>query len=168
MSTKSPVTHLYSAFCAVTLIFIVILMAGCLQNSAPAGTHVNVTPKGSGPIQAHYSPGEITRINATAIEQANASLNTIAAIPPGQRTFDNTLLAFDRVTTDYLDAVQPLILMGYVYPDTGISAEGMATDQATSIFITGTYSHRDLYDAMKGQVPRTTEESRLYLSLIHI
>jgi thimet oligopeptidase len=137
-------------------------MAGCLQNSAPAGSHVNISPEGAGPIQAHYSPGEITRINSTAIQQANASLNAIAAIPPGQRTFDNTLLAFDRVVTDYLDTVQPLILMGYVYPDPEISAEGMASDQATSIFFTTTYSRRDLYDAMKGQVPRTTEESRLY------
>ncbi len=162
MSEKSPITRLYSAFCTVALIFIVIMMAGCLQNSAPAVTQVNVTPKGAGPIQAHYSPGEITSAGAAAEQQANASLNAIAAIPPGQRTYDNTLLAFDRVTTDYLDTVQPLILMGYVYPDPGISAEGMATDQATNIFFSNTYSRRDLYDAMKGQTPRTLDESRLY------
>lgn len=162
MPAKPPVILLYSLVPVVALLVIIILVAGCLQNSAPTIPPVNVTPNSVGPIQAHYAPGEITRINTTAIEQVNASLNRIAAIPPGQRTFENTLLAFDGVTTDYMDTVQPLILMGYVYPDPGISAEGMATEQATSIFLTDMYTRRDLYNAMKGQVPRNTDESRLY------
>lgn len=162
MPAKPPVILLYSLVPVVALLVIIILVAGCLQNSAPTIPPVNVTPNSAGPIQAHYAPGEITRINTTAIEQVNASLNRIAAIPPGQRTFENTLLAFDGVTTDYMDTVQPLILMGYVYPDPGISAEGMATEQATSIFLTDMYTRRDLYNAMKGQVPRNTDESRLY------
>ena len=162
MPAKPPVMLLYSLVPVVALLVIIILVAGCLQNSAPTIPPVNVTPNSVGPIQAHYAPGEITRINTTAIEQVNASLNRIAAIPPGQRTFENTLLAFDGVTTDYMDTVQPLILMGYVYPDPGISAEGMATEQATSIFLTDMYTRRDLYNAMKGQVPRNTDESRLY------
>jgi len=162
MPAKPPVILLYSLVPVVALLVIIILVAGCLQNSAPTIPPVNVTPNSVGPIQAHYAPGEITRINTTAIEQVNASLNRIAAISPGQRTFENTLLAFDGVTTDYMDTVQPLILMGYVYPDPGISAEGMATEQATSIFLTDMYTRRDLYNAMKGQVPRNTDESRLY------
>lgn len=162
MPAKPPVMLLYSLVPVVALLVIIILVAGCLQNSAPTIPPVNVTPNSVGPIQAHYAPGEITRINTTAIEQVNASLNRIAAISPGQRTFENTLLAFDGVTTDYMDTVQPLILMGYVYPDPGISAEGMATEQATSIFLTDMYTRRDLYNAMKGQVPRNTDESRLY------
>ena len=162
MFGKSPMAPLYSAVCAFILVFIIILMAGCLQNGPPAGPNVSVSQKVTGPVQVRYSPGEITRQNAAAEQQANASLNAIAALPPEQRTFNSTLLAFDRVISDYDDAVQPLNLMGYVSPDPAIAAEGVASEQAANVFITNTYSRRDLYDAMKGQVPRNSDESRLY------
>ena len=163
MFAKSPVAHLYSAVCAFVLVFIIILMAGCLQNGPPAGPNVTVSQKETGPIQVTvFSRGNYPAESTAAEQQANASLNAIAALPPGQRTFNTTLLAFDRVITDYDDAVQPLNLMGYVYPDPAIAAEGVASEQAANVFLTNTYSRRDLYDAMKGQVPGTADESRLY------
>jgi thimet oligopeptidase len=162
MTAKSPVAHLYSAVCAFVLVFFMVLMAGCLQNGPPAGPNVTVSQNGTGPIQVRYSPGEITRESTVAEQQANASLNAIVAIPPGQRTFKTTVLAFDRVITDYQDTVAPFTLMGYVYPDPAIAAEGVASEQASNIFITNTYSRRDLYDAINGQFPGTDEESQLY------
>ncbi|MEI7432793.1 MAG: M3 family metallopeptidase [Methanomicrobiales archaeon] len=153
---------LYSAVYTFVLIFIIILMAGCLQNGPPSGPNVSVSQKETGPIQARYSPGEIARESSAAEQRANASLNAIAALKPGERTVSTTLVAFDSAITDYNDAVAPLNLMGYVYPDPGIAAEGVASEQAANIFLTSTYSRRDLYDAMKGQAPRTSEESRLY------
>ena len=114
------------------------------------------------PIQTHYSPGEIPRLNNGAEETARASLGAIVEIPPEERTFDNTLLAFDEVMTDYADAVSPLILMGNVYPDPQVAAEGMACEESASVFSTSVYTRRDLYDAFRKQTPRTPEESRLY------
>jgi thimet oligopeptidase len=141
------------------------MAAGCLQNAPSdktAGLPPPVPESGTGLIKAQYSPGEIIRLCAAAELDTNVSLNIIAAIPPGQRTMDNTLLAFDRVRTDYSDVVNPLVLMGNVNPDAVIAAEGMACRESSAIFNSATGSRRDLYDAMKNQTPRNSEESRLY------
>ena len=114
------------------------------------------------PIQTHYSPGEITHLSEAAEETATASLNAIAAIPEEERTFDTTVIAFDRIMTDYSDAVCPLSLMGNVYPEAEIAAEGIACEESASVFATRVYTRRDLYDALRDETPRTPEESRLY------
>lgn len=114
------------------------------------------------PIRAQYSPGEIPGLSAQAEQTATTALNVLAAIPAPDRTVDNTLLAFDRIMTDFSDTTQQLILMGYVYPDPIVAAEGMAVEASSQIFINGVNTRRDLYDVIKGQEPRTPGEARLY------
>jgi len=52
--------------------------------------------------------------------------------------------------------------MGYVYPDPNVAAEGMALEESSAIFLNDIYTRRSLYNALKGQTPRTSQESRLY------
>lgn len=118
-------------------------------------------PVRKSPIQTHYSPGEITALSEAAEQTAAAFLDEIAALPEDERTFDTTVRAFDRIMTDYADAVCPLSLMGNVYPETGIAAEGIACEESASVFATRVYTRRDLYDALREQSPRTPEETRL-------
>jgi len=151
-------------FGALLLIAISLMTAGCLQDTHQEGP-VSV-PGPDSPIQTHYAPGEIPRLSAAAEETANASLNAIVEISPEKRTFDNTVLAFDRVMADYSDAVGPLTLMGYVYPDAAIAAEGMACEESAAAFVTAVSTRRDLYDALRDQTPHTPEEARLYNVII--
>jgi thimet oligopeptidase len=148
----------------VALLLIFVLAAGCLQN-APQGTSVP-TPTATPAIEAHlvqgqYSPGEITALCTAAQQETNASLNAIAAIPPDERTFDNTVLAFDQTIADYTDRTWPLVAIGSIYPDASIAAEGMACRESCGIFGSTIYTRRDLYNAMKGQEPRSADEARL-------
>lgn len=113
-------------------------------------------------IRAHYEPGEITRLSQEAEEKVNSSLNAIAAIPPQQRTTDNTLIAYSDVISDYRDAVGPLVIMGMVSPDPATAAEGMAVRESSAAFVTSVTTRRDLYDAMKDAQPRSPDEARLY------
>lgn len=166
-ATQRQRNYFYSA-CAV-LIIIAAATSGCLQDAPPdttAGLPPPVTASGAGLIKAQYSPGEIIRLCAAAELNTNASLNAIAAIPAGQRTLDNTLLAFDTAITDYSDAIYPLTLMGDVSPDPQVAAEGVAASQSASAFLNAVYSRRDLYDAIRGQVPRTPDETRLSTNTI--
>lgn len=138
-----------------------VTVPGCLQQtpaSAPPGKE-SATPS---PIQTRYAPGDIPRLSADAEQKANASFNAIAALPPAARTFDNTVLAYDSAMTSYTDALYPLILMGYVYPDPQVAAEGMAAEASATIFLNDVTTRRGLYDALSGQVPRKPAESRLY------
>ncbi|MBN2735242.1 MAG: Zn-dependent oligopeptidase [Methanomicrobiaceae archaeon] len=114
------------------------------------------------PIQTHYSPGEITELNKAAEEAASAALSAIAKIPPGEQTFENTFIAFDRIMTDYSDSVRPLVLMGSVYPDEKIAAEGMSCEESLSVFNTCVFTRRDLYEVLKKQTPKNPGESRLH------
>ena len=158
-SNKFP-GHSFSYIIILTVIF--LMTAGCLQNRGdeePAGAEL---PEENTPIQTDYSHGEITRLAEEAERAADASLNAIAGIPPERRNFDNTVLAFDRTMTDYSDAISPLTLMGYVHPDAEIASEGTSCEESAYTFETGVYTRRNLYDALKEQVPRSSEEARLY------
>jgi len=64
--------------------------------------------------------------------------------------------------TDYADATFTPSLMGYVFPDPVIANEGMEAEESTTIFSDSVYSRKDLYEVLKSQVPRNTDESRLY------
>jgi len=113
------------------------------------------------PIRAAYRPGEITALCDAAIATATKALDRIAALPEEARTTDSTLLAFESAMADYGDAVLTVTLMGYVYPDKDVAAEGSAAEEKAGKFSVGIYTRRDLYDAIKTAVPRTKEEERL-------
>ena len=118
-------------------------------------------PTQSSPIKSHYRPGEITALCDAAIVTANASLDRLASLPPDERSLDTTLLAFETAMADFNDTAQPLILMGYVYPDLAIAAESSACEEKAGIFVVGVFTRRDLYDAINTNAPRTPEEARL-------
>nr|WP_321507494.1 M3 family metallopeptidase [uncultured Methanoregula sp.] len=161
--------HPYLYATCAALLLTAAAFAGCLQHQAsppPAGPLPESPVNATAPIRAHYSPGEIPRLSLEAEAAANTSLNAIAALPPEQRTMDTTLLAFDTAMTDYSDAISPLCLMGYVSTDPQVASEGMAAVQSSSVFSTSAYSRRDLYEAIRGQVPRTPEETRLFNNTI--
>ncbi|MFA6363045.1 M3 family metallopeptidase [Methanoregula sp.] len=113
------------------------------------------------PIKSRFRPGEITALCDAAISTATASLARIAALPPEKRSIDTTLLAFESAMADFGDSTLPLTLMGYVYPDPAIAAEGSACEEKAGMFVVSVFTRRDLYDAIKTAAPRTPEEYRL-------
>ncbi|MGA2698535.1 MAG: M3 family metallopeptidase [Methanoregula sp.] len=119
------------------------------------------SPVPTSPIKSRYRPGEITALCDAAISATTASLARITALPPKKRSIDTTLLAFETAMADFGDATLPLTLMGYVYPDPKIAAEGSACEEKAGMFVVSVYTRRDLYDAIKPAIPRTPEESRL-------
>lgn len=114
------------------------------------------------PVSSRYAPGEITQRCDAAFASANATLDAIAATPPAGRTVDNTLLRFEDAMGDFSDATSPLSMMGYVYPDPAISAEGSACEEKMGVFMVNVYTRRDLYTALHGLTPRNADEARLY------
>ncbi|MDD1693443.1 MAG: Zn-dependent oligopeptidase [Methanoregula sp.] len=155
----------FGSFACAVLLILAAAASGCMQavtTPPPAGSNPAAPVNATAPIRAHYTAGEITRLATEAQATANASLEAIAAIPPQQRTTDNTLIAYDTAMSDYSDAVSPLIQMGYVYPDPAITSEGMAVEESSQNFMDGVMTRRDLYNALQNASPRTPGESRLY------
>jgi len=113
------------------------------------------------PVKTSYRSGEITALCDAATAAASAALDRIAALPSRERTTDSTLLAFETAMAEFSDATLPLTLMGYVYPDPAIAAEGAASEEKAGKFAIGVYTRRDLYDVIKTAVPRNPAEERL-------
>lgn len=178
MSKEAVRTQTLLAAGAIALVVISLMVAGCLQPVNPGIPGENITntsPVVSGlpvsqqePIRTTYSPGDITNISAEALRTANESLNAIAALPPEKRTFESTVIQFDKVMSDLFDNTNPVLFMGYVYPDPSVVAESMKSWDESNAFLIATYTRRDLYDALKDQVPGNPGEARLYEVTIRI
>ncbi len=119
------------------------------------------SPDLSPPLRNTYLPGEITALCDAAVSAATAALDRIAALLPGERTTDNTLLAFETAMADFSDSTLPLTLMGYVYPDHSVAAEGSAAEEKSGKFAISVFTRRDLHDAIREAVPRNPAEARL-------
>lgn len=154
--------HLLIAAGTILLLIAFIGTAGCLNDELTTDT--TILPKD--PIKGDYAPGEISALSIEAERTASVALDEIAEIPPSERTFENTILRFDTIITDFTDATSPLILMGMVHPNEKVAEEGVACEETGMIFLTETYSRRDLYDIFSSQTPGTDGESRLHAVII--
>lgn len=156
----------------ILAVMVIVIITSFLTQSAQAETEEDFPIKDQvsrsqklslhEPVRSHYSPGEISSLLNDAIATANTSMNEIALTPPENRTTENTLLKFEETYADFYDAVYPLTVMGYVYPDTDIAAEGMEAEQQANLFSIQVHSRRDLYDALRNITPSSPEEVRLF------
>ncbi len=112
-------------------------------------------------IRSDFELGELLRLCQNAIDAAQNQADSIVKIPDSQRTFENSVLAFELLRSDFADATLPLGFMKYVSTDTGVHAEGAQCEQLTGDFEVKLMSRRDLYDALRLQRPRSPEEKRL-------
>ncbi|MDD4126691.1 MAG: M3 family metallopeptidase [Methanomicrobium sp.] len=155
----------WSSFLVVCCLF--LIFAGLFCPSAAAAGEADESVSGDAiPVKMQYSPGEIPVLNQNAQGTANALLNAIAVIPPEERTFENTVLAFDSAISDYNDAINPLTLMGDLSPDPDVAAEGIDAKNSYEAFYNSVFTRRSLYDAMKGQTSEDPVKMRLHDKII--
>jgi len=158
---------------ALVLSVSVFFLLGCAAQSAPqappampsnpqplappqtAAPSINLEP-----LQAKYTPGEVTSRCDAAIAKVTGTLNEIAARPAGKR--GTALLDFEGAMADYYDAISPLCFTSYVYPDANISAEGAACEEKMGRFGSEVMTRKDIYNAIKEFTPKNDAELRLY------
>ncbi len=139
-----------------------LLESNTIPPSLPAaGDSMNPETMTQTLIRSDYESGELTRLCQAALSTAQNTADAIARIPEQQRSFENTVLAFETLRADLADATLPLGFMKYVSTDPGIHSEGAQCEQITGEFDVKLMSRRDLYDALKTQKPRSSEEKRL-------
>ncbi len=112
-------------------------------------------------VRSDYAANEVTNLCNQSIAKTKTALDAVGALPKEQRTIANTLLAFEKINADFTDEVMPLTFMGYVSTKKDIAAEGAKCEEAVGQFNVGTYSRRDLYDAIREQKPQNAGEARL-------
>lgn len=84
-----------------------------------------------------------------AIEQANASIAKIIAIPDASRTFTNTIAALDETFAKFENDTQMVIFMSNVHPDADIRDASTKAEEKFLNFIVDVWKREDLYKAVK-------------------
>ena len=133
----------YNKFRSLAGISVLILLASCSSSDSAlrakiAGGKVvtNAELRSQAKlIRSDYKAGELAELCKASINKTKQALDQIAAIPAEQRTIENTLLAFEKVSADFSDEVTPLTFMGYVSTDEVISAEGSDCESQVGQFI---------------------------------
>lgn len=117
-------------------------------------------------IRSDYAKDEITKRCEASIESARTKLDEIGKLPADRRTVDTTLLAFEKVMTDFRDETSPLTFMSYVSRDKAMAAEAAACEAKIGQFSVDVFSRRDLYDAVRAKPGRDADEKRLHFRTV--
>lgn len=112
-------------------------------------------------IRSDYQPGEIMAICNAAIAIVDEKLKAIANLPPAQRNFTNTMLAYENANSDFGDQYYPLSFISYVSPSDIQRTEAASCAARVGEFYSEVVSRRDLYNALKSSTGANDLQKRL-------
>ena len=103
------------------------------------------------PTLTAFETGEDIRRAQVAISTAfDASLHSIAAIPPEERTFDNTVAAFSRALGRASDASASVTLPSMVHRDAHIRLMSSAAKDSLKNMFDETFARHDVFSILAG------------------
>jgi thimet oligopeptidase len=117
-------------------------------------------------IHYDYKSGEVTKLCAEAINQATRAYDSLVKIPSQERTFANTVRAFDQISSDLSDTATPLTFMGYVSTNEAVNHEGSKCEETLGQFNVSIVTRRDLYQVLKSSQPGNPVEHRLQSEIL--
>ena len=112
-------------------------------------------------IQNSYKRGEIIAHCKRAIDIHLANIDKIVRVVPGDRTFENTLVAFERTVERYFDTILPLYFIGEISESEDTRKEYDACSALTTTLSQRVYARNDLAQIFKSTNPLTLEDKRL-------
>lgn len=95
------------------------------------------------------TPEQITGLSGTAIKELEAKINEILKIPTDQRTFANTLAAYEEATAVFTEAVTIPIFLAYTSSDAAIRNAAMQLEMTVSQYGVDLSMREDIYNALK-------------------
>jgi len=95
-----------------------------------------------------YTPEQVKSLSETAIKDLEARLKEVVAIPAAQRTFKNTMLAFETATSDFGEAVQVPIMLAYVSDNADLRKAGQELELKISQYSVDLMTREDLFNAL--------------------
>ncbi|MFT7541714.1 MAG: thimet oligopeptidase [Gammaproteobacteria bacterium] len=106
------------------------------------------------PIEAPVTAEEVADIDDSPVAEhvlrSRADLAAIAAIPAGERTFDNTVRAFDDTVARFFNGARMTAFMGEVHPDADVRELGRQADAAIDEFFNTLTKNEEVFLAIQG------------------
>lgn len=100
-------------------------------------------------IEHRLTPEQILERAATAEARCSQDLARLAALDVQQRTFDNTVEAFEQSLMDYIDAVNRLAILKDIHPEEPIRLAAAQVEAQSGKYLVELMARRDLYQALK-------------------
>ena len=108
-----------------------------------------------------WTPAELTAACAAAEDTANAALAALVAINDPDRTFANTVVAFDRIVATYQEVAGRAMFMKDIHPDAAVRDVAAACEERSGKYMVALTARQDLYRALQGW--QSNEGSRVRL-----
>jgi thimet oligopeptidase len=116
-------------------------------------------------VRWEWTPEAILDAGQRVMKDADRQYDAIARMPAKQRTFDNTVLALEKIGSWAGEEISPPLFLKYVSTDEKIRAAGDSVEVEFSRWAIKTQAREDLYAAVKEAVanesPRDAIEKRL-------
>ena len=100
-------------------------------------------------VPAQISPAQIAAGYAAAKARHQTALSLITSIPSAQRTFANTVRAFESAEAAFSEESTPLLFLAYVSPDEAVRAAAVEVEKQAEMDSIEVWSRPELYQAMK-------------------
>lgn len=120
----------------------------------------------NGVLHFDYKAEDLAPAEAAARVRLEKDLDAVVAIPDGQRTFDNTVLAYERAFERYGDALGMSGFLSYVSVDKSFRDAALALQMQMSQYMVDVATRRDVYRAIKAYAdtqPRLESDQSLLL-----
>ena len=125
-------------------IFLLIFLAPLITWGAEVDMY-----DGKGHLHFNYKASELAPKEKAARVALEAALNKIANIPASERTFENTLLAYEEALDTYGDALGQAGFLAYVSTDEELRNAALEQAQIISAYMVEVATRRDIYKAFK-------------------
>ena len=103
----------------------------------------------NGVLHFDYKAEELAPAEAAARVQLEKDLAALVAIPQEQRTFDNTIMAYERAFDDYGNALGMSGFLSYVSTDKNFRDAALALQMQISQYMVDVATRRDVYRAIR-------------------
>lgn len=103
----------------------------------------------NGLLRFDYSPAELSALEQQARAELEQNLSAVAAVPEGERTFENTALALENAYTNYWFVPKSLSLLAYFHQDAGVREAAAELETRGSRVKADVFTRRDVYRALK-------------------
>lgn len=113
-------------------------------------------------IRFDFVKGEITQLCEQIIKNYEADLAKIIAIKKAERTFENTFLTFERVSSNFSVKFNEISFVTAVSTSSELRQEASECKNKVGQFGADLYSRKTLYEALAGLEPTGKIEKKMY------
>jgi len=103
----------------------------------------------NGVLHFDYKAEQLAPAESAARIQLEKDLQKVLDVPAGQRTFENTVLAYNRAFEDYGDAFGIPMFLAYVSPDEKLRDAATELQNTVSAYMVEVGTRKPLYNAIK-------------------